>query len=94
MPRRTPRDTLDSLVAQIAAQADGLGIEQLTAANPDVPRRTLQRHLLRLVEDGRTRVTGRAAATRYSVVETAQRQAPSPMVSSTAPDIGALEYVP
>ncbi len=52
MPRRTPRDTRDSLVAQIAAQADGLGIEQLTAANPDVPRRTLQRHLLRLVEDG------------------------------------------
>jgi len=56
---------LDELVAQIERQPDGLAIEQVVAANPGIPRRTLQRHLARLVEADRLSAIGRASARRY-----------------------------
>ena len=65
MPRRIPTAVLDKLVVQIERQPEGLGIEQVAAANPGVPRRTLQRYLARLVEAGRLRAIGRASARRY-----------------------------
>ncbi len=65
MPRRVPQDLLDALVAQVEAAPGGLAIEQVTALNEDVPRRTLQRYLANLVAAGRLRAEGRAAARRY-----------------------------
>ncbi len=65
MPRRVPEALLDELVSQIERHPAGLAIEQVAMANPGTPRRTLQRHLARLVEAGRLRATGRGPARRY-----------------------------
>ena len=65
MPRRVPQGLLNALVAQVEAAPEGLAIEQVSALHQDVPRRTLQRYLARLVAEGRLRAEGRAAARRY-----------------------------
>ncbi|MBW2258496.1 MAG: Fic family protein, partial [Deltaproteobacteria bacterium] len=65
MPRRIPTALLAALVLQVEQHPEGLGIAQLAELNPDVPRRTLQRHLARLVEAGRLSAVGRASARRY-----------------------------
>ena len=65
MPRRIPEALLDELVAHIERQPDGLAIGQVAEAFTEIPRRTLQRHLARLVESGRLRTIGRASACRY-----------------------------
>jgi len=65
MPRRVPQELLDAIVAQVEAAPGGIATEQLDALNPRVPRRTLQRHLSRLVAEGKLRAEGRASARRY-----------------------------
>ena len=58
--------TLDTLVAEVARHADGVGIDalQFALATP-VPRRTLQRHLAALVAARRLVTVGAARALRY-----------------------------
>jgi fido (protein-threonine AMPylation protein) len=71
MPRITPQTELDQLLALIAAQPDGLGIEAIAQALDDsLKRRTLQRRLATLVAQGRVLMQGEARAARY--VRTAQ----------------------
>lgn len=66
MPRIPPRDELDQLLALIAAQADGLGIEAINRSQSNrMTRRTLQRRLALLVDQGRIQSVGGARAVRY-----------------------------
>jgi len=63
MPRVTPQAELDQLVALIAAQPDGLGIDAITQSQGNsLTRRTLQRRLALLVAQGRIRMLGEARA--------------------------------
>ncbi|MDP3192162.1 Fic family protein, partial [Rhodoferax sp.] len=66
MPRITPQTELDQLLALIAAQADGMGIDAIAQSQGHrLTRRTLQRRLALLVEQGRIQMLGEARAVRY-----------------------------
>lgn len=59
------KPTPEALISAVAASPDGIGIEALQAALPDLARRSLQRHLAALVADGRLRAEGKARARKY-----------------------------
>lgn len=59
------RDLHSSILRAIGRSKDGLGIEALQVAFPDVARRTLQRHLAGMVEDATLIPVGRARARVY-----------------------------
>lgn len=65
---------LDSMVAAIAAAPDGLGVDAVQAMFPELPRRSLQRYLASLIEEGRLLAAGEGRARRYHAAAT---QAPS-----------------
>src|SRR3546814_16350873 len=67
---RKPALLLEAIVAVVAASPDGMGMEMLQAAFPDVPRRSLQRRLAGLVEDGRLIASGQARARKYRLAAT------------------------
>ena len=91
MPRITPQTELDQLVALIAAQADGLGIEAIQSQSNNLTRRTLQRRLALLVAQGRIQMLGEARAVRYVHVTQGLLSAPSPLGSA---QVLAEVYVP
>lgn len=91
MPRITPQAELDQLVALIAAQADGLGIEAIQSQSNSLTRRTLQRRLALLVAQGRIQRLGEARAVRYVHVTQGFVSVPSPLGSA---QILAEVYVP
>ncbi|MFZ3159121.1 MAG: Fic family protein [Rhodoferax sp.] len=91
MPRITPQTELDQLVALIAAQADGLGIEAIQSQSNNLTRRTLQRRLALLVAQGRIQRLGEARAVRYVHVTQGFVSVPSPLGSA---QILAEVYVP
>jgi hypothetical protein len=64
MVRRQAIDR-DTLLRALADAPAGLGLEDLTPLFPDVPRRTLQRHLAQLADATAIRVEGRTRARRY-----------------------------
>lgn len=66
MPKRTPVETLETIVGVVARLPDGGSIEAISRA-PEVvaSKRTLQRHLAILVRQGRLLREGRGQATRY-----------------------------
>ena len=71
VPRMTPQTELDQLLALIAEQPDGLGIDAIAQLLGDgLKRRTLQRRLAALVARGQVQIVGAARAARY--VRTAQ----------------------
>jgi hypothetical protein len=69
MARSVSPAVYDQIVAEIAQHAGGVGIDDIIAVFPALPRRTLQRHLARLVTDDRIRSEGQAAARRYLPVQ-------------------------
>ncbi len=66
MARKSTRP-LEAIVVVVAAAPEGLGIEALQAQFPEVPRRSLQRWLAALVDDGQLITEGSARARRYRV---------------------------
>lgn len=62
---RKPPPILDTVAAAVAATPEGMGIEALQAAFPEVPRRSLQRHLAQLTAQGRLLAEGSARARKY-----------------------------
>ena len=71
MPKVTPQHELDQLVALIAAQPDGIGIEALDQSlGGSLQRRTLQRRLALLVGKGQVLMRGAARAVRYGITPT------------------------
>ena len=92
MPRLKPQTELDQLFALVAAQPDGLGIEAIAKAQGDsLKRRTLQRRLATLVEQGQVHMQGEARAARY--VRTAQGVAALLAPMGVVEALGGL-YVP
>ena len=66
MPSITPPTELDQLVALIAAQPGGMGIEAIAKLQGNhLTRRTLQRRLALLAKQGRIQMQGEARAVRY-----------------------------
>ena len=66
MPRVKPQTELDQLLALVATQPDGMGIDAIAQALGDsLKRRTLQRRLATLVAQGRIQMQGEARAARY-----------------------------
>jgi fido (protein-threonine AMPylation protein) len=97
MPRITPQAELDQLVALIAAQADGLGIEAIQSQSNSLTRRTLQRRLALLVAQGRIQRLGEARAVRYVYIF--DRQAIQGAVSAHEDGVDTMQasgevYVP
>ena len=69
---------VDAIVAAIARVSDGLGTDAVQALFPALPRRSLQRYLASLVDQGRLTAVGNARARRYHATST---QAASPVVA-------------
>lgn len=66
MPKRITDDEFDKILRAVAGFPEGAGLEEINRAlRGELPRRTLQRHLAWLVEQGRLTVAGRARASRY-----------------------------
>ena len=66
MPKSILSHELDQLVALISSHHQGVGIDALLQAIGDtMPRRTLQRRLALLVEQGRIQTSGESRALRY-----------------------------
>lgn len=66
MPRSTPPEALDALIAWIAQTPDGVGMAALLRQFGDhLQRRTLQRRLARLVQQNRLQVEGEGRGIRY-----------------------------
>lgn len=66
MPRITSQDELNRLVELISAHQDGIGIDGLLRAlGGSLQRRSLQRRLTRLIEDGRVQMVGESRSVRY-----------------------------
>jgi fido (protein-threonine AMPylation protein) len=85
MPSITPSTELDQLVALIAAQPDGLGIDAIAKLLGNrFTRRTLQRRLATLVARGQVQILGEARATRYVSVAQGVASLQLPMPASQA----------
>lgn len=66
MPNATLHQELEHLTALISGHPDGIGIDAISAAlGGAIPRRTLQRRLALLVEQGRLQALGQARSVRY-----------------------------
>lgn len=66
MPRVTPPTELERLVALISEHQDGLGVDAIAKRLENtLLRRTLQRRLALLVEQGRIQMLGEARSVRY-----------------------------
>lgn len=57
--------SLSRITQHLSAHPDGLSIEDINDILPDIPRRTLQRHLATLVSQGLVVATDKARARRY-----------------------------
>ena len=66
MPRKVPQDELDAVLRVMARFPDGASVEDISGALKIVlPRRTLQRRLAALVEQGQLTLAGRGRGSRY-----------------------------
>jgi hypothetical protein len=66
MPRRIPEPEFEAILAAIARFPDGTALDRIhETLEIQLPRRTLQRRLATLAEQGRITVRGRGRATRY-----------------------------
>jgi Fic family protein len=77
----------DQILNSIRHSIAGLGVTELLAIYPDVPRRTAQRWLRQLIEAGNVTAVGRGPARRYYYVDQS--------VSAAAPDTNKFpEFIP
>jgi len=65
MPKKISQDELDAVRDAVAGFVDGASIDEVTASLIDVPRRTLQRRLGLLVDQGKLVREGKGPSTRY-----------------------------
>ncbi|MDZ7790412.1 MAG: Fic family protein [Xanthomonadales bacterium] len=70
MARRVPEEELEAIVKAVAGFGTAVSIDDIASAlQSDMPRRTLQRRVAALIEQGRLVQEGRARASRYRVSE-------------------------
>lgn len=96
MPRKVPQDELDAVLQAVARFPEGAALEDIGAVMAiALPRRTLQRRLALLVEQGRLSMAGRGRGSRYGIPAKAVKAGPSPgniTVKGYAPDVEI--YIP
>ena len=59
MARAGTAESLTLVLRTMHAFPEGASVDQLASALRRIPRRTLQRRLAQLIEDGRVRIAGR-----------------------------------
>lgn len=70
MPKRTPTEELDQLIALIAQRPDGMNVESLLSAmGHRLQRRTLQRRLSLLIRQKRIQMVGEARSAHYILMQ-------------------------
>jgi hypothetical protein len=70
MPKRISQDELDKVLLVFASFPEGAGLGEISGAlDNNVPRRTLQRWLARLVNQNKLTIEGQARASRYRLAE-------------------------
>jgi hypothetical protein len=90
-----PTENLRTAMIEVVSRSeDGLGIDALKQAFPDVARRTLQRHLADLVSNGKLIAVGRARARVYRPPSPADGAAPAIPLSREGEDIRRLVQRP
>ena len=94
MPKSIPPQELDQLVELISLHHEGVGIDALLkATGGNMPRRTLQRRLALLIEQGRVQTSGESRALRY--LRTSRIVEASAQEQANAKDQASSEvYVP
>ena len=66
MPKQIPQDELDAILEAVTLFPEGASVEDLNETlGKNLPRRTLQRCLARLVEQERLALEGRGRGSRY-----------------------------
>jgi hypothetical protein len=74
MPKQIPKESFEELIEAIASHEQGASLQDLLESMQSVTsRRTLQRHLSMLENDGRLQRQGKGPATRYFVKTIAMR---------------------
>ncbi|RME36420.1 MAG: Fic family protein [Deltaproteobacteria bacterium] len=93
MARKIPQDELDAVIKAVSRFPDGASLDEISGAlSIDLPRRTLQRRLALLVEQGRLAHEGRGAGSQYRLpVITAEMHGQLPPITVKAT---AEAYVP
>ena len=95
MPRIPPNAELDQLVELICEPQDGLDIGAIAQKmGNSVPRRTLQRRLALLVEQGRIQMLGKARSVRYRRMALPVRGTLSVQLADVTVQAHAEVYVP
>jgi hypothetical protein len=74
LPRSIEEPDLVPIIDVVRQNPDGVPLSAIAAAMPQIPQRTLQRWLKRLVDDGRLRQEGAARAARYRMPAIAEVQ--------------------
>lgn len=96
MPRKVPQDELDAVLQAVARFPEGAALEDIGAVMEiTLPRRTLQRRLALLVEQGRLTMAGRGRGSRYGIPAKAAEIRPSPGNITAKGDAPEIEiYIP
>jgi hypothetical protein len=69
MARQIPQEDFDAVLTAVSRFRDGASVEQISdALKEQLPRRTLQRYLARLVEQGKLQIEGKGRGSRYRLV--------------------------
>jgi len=71
MPKVVSSQELNPVVEQIAKHPEGIGVDALSRAFGEMPRRTLQRRLAALIVQGRIRAEGMGRAVKYRLAPVA-----------------------
>lgn len=95
MPRVTPQAELNRLVDLISQHPDGIGVDALLQSlGGSLPRRSLQRRLAVLVEQGRVQMFGRGRSVRYRCPPRLAASATIHEAADAADQAAAEVYVP
>ena len=86
MPRPRPAASLDAIVTMVGSRPDGVSIDDLTAALPALPRRTLQRYLAQLSAAKRVHAVGGSSARRYLPARLATSEFPGVALRAASRD--------
>ena len=92
MPKQVTQEELDAIVEVVRQFPNGAALEGISdKLNRDISRRTLQRHLSRLVQDGRIIKEGQARASRYQLSNVITVQTELPKLEARA--VGGEVYI-
>ena len=95
MPKQVSQKELDAIVEVVGQFPEGATLEDVSdTLNRDIPRRTLQRYLSRLVKDGRISKEGKARASRYKLPRKTTLQIDSAKHEHRSDNVELEQYIP